>query len=107
MSTLPSRWEGIEDRVPDSLDDLRGPAEGTVALPLHLAWSGLREFDLANPRLRMSLYRTVITSGGWADAVAYLNAATLAADWPTLRRGLGPHYRRAWENKHMLLGEHG
>lgn len=104
MSALPSRWDGLEQRVPDSLADLRGPATGTVALPLHLAWSGLTEFDLASPPLRMTLYRTVITGGGRADAESYLNAALLVADWPVLRRGLGPSYRRAWEDKIVALG---
>lgn len=95
--TLPSRWEGVEDRVPDSLDDLHGPAEGTVALPLHLAWSGLREYNVSDPRLRMSMYRTVITGGGRSDAEAFLNAHHLAADWPLLRKGIGPSFRKAWE----------
>ncbi|GAA3115591.1 hypothetical protein GCM10010466_03320 [Planomonospora alba] len=104
MSTLPSRWQDVDRRVPDSLADLRGPATGLVALPLHLAWSGLTEFDLADPRLRMSLYRTVITGGGRADAEAYLNGELLRADWPVLRRGIGPAYRRAWEDKLSALG---
>ncbi|MER5648914.1 hypothetical protein [Streptosporangium sp. NPDC002524] len=104
MSTLPSRWDGVEQRVPESLADLRGPATGTVALPVHLGWSGLTEYDLVNPLLRMSLYRTVITGGGRSDAESYLNAELLVADWPTLRRGIGPSYRRAWETKIAALG---
>ncbi len=104
VSTLPSRWDGVEQRVPESLADLRGPATGTVALPVHLGWSGLTEFDLVNPLLRMSLYRTVITGGGRSDAESYLNAELLVADWPTLRRGIGPSYRRAWETKIAALG---
>ncbi|MEU9831181.1 hypothetical protein AB0D67_06515 [Streptosporangium sp. NPDC048047] len=104
MSGLPSRWEGVAHRVPDSLADLRGPATGVVSLPVHLAWSGLTEFDLGNRLLRMSLYRTVITGGGREDAEAYLNAGILLADWPLLRRGLGPSYRGAWEGKISALG---
>ncbi|GII01182.1 hypothetical protein [Planobispora takensis] len=104
MSTLPSRWEHVDRLIPDSLADLRGPGTGTVALPPHLAWSGQAEFDLANRRLRMSMYRTVITGGGRADAELYLNADILVADWPLLRRGLGPSYRRAWEDKISALG---
>ncbi|MBB2910015.1 hypothetical protein FHS43_001261 [Streptosporangium becharense] len=104
MSALPSRWDGVERRVPDSLDDLRGPAVGVVALPAHLCWSGLTAFDLTDRRLRMSLYRTIITGGGRTDAESYLNAGILVADWPTLRRGIGPSYRRAWESKIDLLG---
>ncbi|MEV4012920.1 hypothetical protein AB0J35_20675 [Nonomuraea angiospora] len=46
---LPSIYEGLEEKIPYSLDDLHGPAEGVVALPTHLAWSGLTEFDLSKP----------------------------------------------------------
>nr|WP_260408273.1 hypothetical protein [Planomonospora venezuelensis] len=99
-----SRWEDVGRRVPASLADLRGPATGKVALPPHLAWSGLTEFDLADRRLRMSLYRTVITGGGRADVELYLNADLLVADWPLLRRGLGRSYRKAWEDKISALG---
>ncbi|MFC4057512.1 hypothetical protein ACFOWE_04365 [Planomonospora corallina] len=104
MRTFPSRWQDVDRRVPDSLADLRGPAAGVVALPIHLAWSGLTEFDLADPRLRMSLYRTVITGGGRADAETYLNGELLRTDWPVLRRGIGSAYRRAWEGKLPALG---
>ncbi len=34
------------NRLPSSLDELTGPGHGTVELPLHVAWSGLRAFDL-------------------------------------------------------------
>ncbi|MBG0828420.1 hypothetical protein HS041_11650 [Planomonospora sp. ID67723] len=104
MSTLLSRWEDVGRRVPGSLADLRGPATGVVSLPPHLVWSGLTRFDLADLRLRMSMYRTVITGGGRADAERYLNADILVADWPLLRRGLGQSYRRAWEDRISALG---
>ncbi|MFI7697576.1 hypothetical protein [Nonomuraea sp. NPDC049480] len=102
---LPSIYEGLEEKVPDSLDDLHGPAEGVVALPLHLAWSGLTEFDLSKPGIRMEMYRTVITTGQRADYETYLNAGHLTADWLVLRRGLGPGYRHAWEKKLSLPRE--
>ncbi|MDP4504651.1 hypothetical protein [Nonomuraea turcica] len=99
---LPSWYEGLEDKIPDSLDDLQGPAEGVVALPQHLAWSGLTAFDLSKRGIRMEMYRTVITTGRRVDYEAYLNADHLVADWPVLRKGLGPGYRQAWENKLLL-----
>ncbi|MFI7126522.1 hypothetical protein ACIBQ1_12580 [Nonomuraea sp. NPDC050153] len=49
---LPSIHEGLEEKVPDSLADLHGPVDGVAALPPHLAWSGLTEFDLSNVKLR-------------------------------------------------------
>ncbi|MGI5283344.1 hypothetical protein ACQEVF_08425 [Nonomuraea polychroma] len=102
---LPSRYEGLEEKVPDSLDDLHGPAEGVVPLPPHLAWSGLTEFDLSKPGIRMEMYRTVITTGRRVDYELYLNADHLVADWPMLRKGLGPGYRHAWEKKLPLRRE--
>ncbi|TYB67203.1 hypothetical protein FXF51_15020 [Nonomuraea sp. PA05] len=96
---LPSFYEGLDEKVPESLGDLQGPADGVVALPPHLAWSGFTEFDLAKPMVRMEMYRTVITAGRRVDYEAYLNADHLVSDWPTLRRGLGPGYRHAWEKK--------
>lgn len=100
MTTLPSRYEGLEDKLPLSLDELHGPAEGVVPLPPRLAWSGLTEFDLADWRERLSLYRIIIT-GGWlpGDAREYLNADHLVSDWPMQRRFLGPQYREIWESR--------
>ncbi|MFI6738074.1 hypothetical protein ACIBI9_34560 [Nonomuraea sp. NPDC050451] len=102
---LPSIYEGLEEKVPDSLGDLHGPAEGVVALPMHLAWSGLTEFDLSKPGVRMEMYRTVITTGRRVDYETYLNADLLVGDWPVLRRGLGPGYRHVWEKKLSLPRE--
>lgn len=96
---LPSRWEGIEDRVPDSLDDLRGPADGTLTLPPELCWSGINRFDLGNYRHRLSAYRIVLTTGHRADAERLLHARHLVTDWRDQRRMLGPQYRRAWESR--------
>jgi hypothetical protein len=38
------------DRLPHKLDDLTGPAHGSVQLPLHIAWSGMTAFDLDRPK---------------------------------------------------------
>ncbi|MEU6784166.1 hypothetical protein ABZ912_33645 [Nonomuraea angiospora] len=102
---LPSIYEGLEEKVPDSLGDLHGPADGVVALPPHLAWSGLTEFDLSNFKLRLSMYKIVITAGQRADYEAYLNADHLVTDWPLLCKGLGRGYRQAWEKKLALAPE--
>ncbi|GAA4910068.1 hypothetical protein HD597_008306 [Nonomuraea thailandensis] len=102
---LPSRYEGLDEKIPGSLGDLRGPAEGVVPLPPHLVWSGMTEFDLAEPMIRMSMYRIVITTGCRTDYETYLNAGHLRGDWALLRRGLGPAYRHAWEKKLPLWRE--
>jgi hypothetical protein len=46
--------------VPDSLGELVGPASGVVELPVHLAWSGLRVYDLGDERQLRLLYKTAI-----------------------------------------------
>ena len=40
------RWSEYARRLPSSFDDLKGPAAGKVELPLHVAWSGRRVFDV-------------------------------------------------------------
>ena len=50
---LPSRWAGYERRVPSSLEDLRGQATGLVELPLHVAWSGRRVYDVGDDDQRL------------------------------------------------------
>ncbi|CAM5442983.1 transcriptional regulator [Streptomyces microflavus] len=84
-------------RVPATLAALAGPRHGTVSLPLHLAWSGLREFDLDQPRLRMSYYRIVLGEGMHDDLVEYLNRDLLVPMWPTLRTLISRDIRDVWE----------
>lgn len=50
--------EKFRRRLPKSLDELQGPAQGVVELPLHMAWSGMTSYDMAKPRQHMGLYRT-------------------------------------------------
>ncbi|WP_327232323.1 hypothetical protein [Streptomyces murinus] len=64
----PGRYAG---RLPDHLEDLAGPEHGVVALPLHIAWSGLRIYDLDRPRQRMGLCRTVLAEGQREDSPAF------------------------------------
>jgi hypothetical protein len=60
---LPSRWAGVPARLPSSLADLDGPAGGVVELPVDLAWSGDRAFDLADADERYLYFMTVLTAG--------------------------------------------
>ncbi|MCC3651134.1 hypothetical protein LIX60_06530 [Streptomyces sp. S07_1.15] len=36
--------EKFRRRLPESPDELRGPTEGVVELPLHMAWSGMTSY---------------------------------------------------------------
>ncbi|MGW1768438.1 hypothetical protein ACWCQL_30905 [Streptomyces sp. NPDC002073] len=98
---LRQRYTG---RLPGSLADLVGPSSGRVELPLHIAWSGLRAYDLDRPRQRMSLYRTVLAEGQHDDVAAYLNRDLLAAQWPVLRTLVSRHVRDVWEEAFPQLG---
>ena len=89
--------------VIDDLADLRGPAEGTVELPLRLFWSlPDHRFDLDEPDMRRWYYQTVLREASRAeDLTAFLDAATLVSLWPELYLPKG--VRRAWEEHHPAL----
>jgi hypothetical protein len=86
-------------RLPDRLDDLHGPWQGTVVLPVHLTWHQVREFDVARQRPRLLLYSIVISQGRRNDVARFLNAQRLREDWPQLRPLVSNRVRRACERK--------
>jgi hypothetical protein len=86
-------------RLPDQLADLHGPWEGTVVLPVHLTWHGLREFDVASTPQRLQLYSIVISQGRRSELARFLNARRLREDWPQLRQVVDTRTRRAVERK--------
>ncbi|MEV0225299.1 hypothetical protein [Streptomyces sp. NPDC050704] len=90
--------EKFRRRLPESLDELHGPTEGVVELPLHMAWSGLTSYDMGKPRQRMGLYRTVLHEGLRDDLPLYLNQDLLLQLWPVLRTLVGRTLRVVWEN---------
>nr|WP_245695512.1 hypothetical protein [Streptomyces antibioticus] len=85
-------------RLPESLDELRGPTQGIVELPLHLAWSGMTSYDLGKPRQRMGLYRTVLYEGLRDDLPRYLDSGVLLQLWPVLRTLVDRTVRAVWED---------
>jgi hypothetical protein len=93
---------GSAGRLPASLDELHGPEQGVIVLPRHLAWPGLREFDLSDDRLRRSLYGIVLTQGRRNDMARFVNARLLRADWPLLRISLDPKVRKSCERRLRL-----
>ncbi|MFF3396909.1 transcriptional regulator [Streptomyces sp. NPDC002659] len=102
MASTPSvselRRAKFARRLPTELPTLAGPAHGTVSLPVHLAWSGLTQFDLDQPRLRMSYYRIVLAEGMHDDLVHYLNRDLLISMWPVLRTLISRDIRAVWES---------
>ncbi|MGW3667829.1 hypothetical protein [Streptomyces sp. NPDC005141] len=90
--------EKFRRRLPESLDELRGPTRGVVELPLHVAWSGMTLYDMSKPRQRMGLYRTVLHEGLSEDLSRYLNQNLLLQMWPVLRTLVGRTVRTVWED---------
>ncbi|OPG02874.1 hypothetical protein B1R27_30810 [Streptomyces sp. GKU 895] len=101
-ASAPSAREVLRARyasqLPARLEELTGPTHGTVDLPLHVVWSGLSSFDLDRPRLRMSLYRTVLAEGLHDDLVVFLNKDLLIDQWPVLRTLVSRAIRDVWEH---------
>jgi len=89
--------------VAASLADLKGPAEGTVELPIWLFWSSPdHTFDLGKPYMLRSLYETVLAEASRPeDLAAYLDGDTLVAVWPDLYLPKG--VRQAWEDRYPNL----
>lgn len=89
--------------VPDTLDDLRGPADGVVELPVRLYWSaGSRRFDLSSPDDAADYCESVLdAASSRSDLVRYLNAGLLIGVWPLL--GLSRAKRAAWEDRFPVL----
>ena len=82
--------------VPSSLESLRGPAKGTVTLPLHLWWAPGPAFDLTDRSDLLTAYRAIVRDGRTVDQEELLNARLLVAVWPELR--LPVRCRKAWED---------
>ncbi|MEH0514935.1 hypothetical protein QA942_35305 [Streptomyces sp. B21-106] len=90
--------EKFRRRLPESLDELHGPTQGVVDLPLHMAWSGMTSYDLGKPRQRTGLYRTVLHEGLRDDLPRCLNQDLLFQLWPVLRILVGRTVRAVWED---------
>ena len=97
--SLTAAITGPGRRLPDRLEDLHGPWQGVVVLPVHLTWHELREFDVARQKPRLLLYSIVISQGRRNDVARFLNAQRLREDWPQLRPLVSARMRRALERK--------
>ena len=78
LADLLSGRLGHRGRLPDRLEELRGPARGVIVLPRHLSWPGMREFDVTDDATRRSMYGIVLTQGQRNDVKRFLNADAAA-----------------------------
>ncbi|MEV0396210.1 hypothetical protein [Polymorphospora rubra] len=84
--------------VADSLDDLRGPTKGRIALPHHLDWSGDPGYDLDRPARLATMYKTVLNEASSVeDLHTWIDRQLLIQLWPQL--WLPPRLRQLWERK--------
>jgi hypothetical protein len=104
LADLLSGRIGLAGRLPQRIDDLRGPAQGIIMLPRHLSWPGIREFDVTDDTARRSMYGILLTQGRRNDIARFLNAELLRRDWPLLRDSLDPKLRRCCERQLALRG---
>lgn len=87
--------------VPDSLEALMGPSEGTLALPHHVYWGPEYVFDLANDSDRIEAYQAVVREGRAEDMTRLLNGRILRALWPEMV--IPVRLRRLWESRFPTL----
>ena len=92
---LRTGFTGQAGRLPDRLEDLHGPWQGIVVLPVHLTWHGLREFDVADAAGRLLLYTIVLSQGKRNDIARFVHPRLLSEDWPELQALLTPRVRNA------------
>jgi hypothetical protein len=104
LAELLSGRGGLAGRLPQRLEELRGPTQGVVVLPRHLSWPGMREFDVTDDSIRRSMYGIVLTQGRRNDVARFLNARLLTEDWPLIRISLEPRLRRWCERRLQLPG---
>lgn len=84
--------------VPDSLDELTGPATGEVRLPTRLDWSTSRGYRLDDRADAQLLYERVIREALRRDDLReFLNRDLLLSLWPTLF--LPRRIRALWEKR--------
>jgi hypothetical protein len=71
--------------IVDSLDQLRGPARGTVELSHSVLWAPVGGLvDLDRPGVLRMAYRAVLNEGTVEDLVRVINPDVLIAVWPEL-----------------------
>jgi hypothetical protein len=91
-------------RLPERIEDLRGPTRGVIVLPRHLALPGMRECDVTDDATRQSMYGIVLTLGQRNDVARFLNPELLRQDWPLIAGALDRSLRWTCERR-FALGE--
>ncbi|WP_136314198.1 transcriptional regulator [Actinomyces procaprae] len=84
--------------VPDSLDELRGPATGPVQLPAGVRWvSGDRTYDVGREYTGRLVYQAVLAEGLVDEQRRFLNRGRTIELWPVLN--LDKRIVQLWEGR--------
>ncbi len=89
--------------APQSLDELHGPAHGTIELPHAVHWGPERIVNLDSAGGILKAYEAVLQEGTVDDQVAILNRDRLLEVWPEL--ALPARVRIQWESRFPELAE--
>lgn len=92
------------ERLPERIEELRGPAKGVIVLPRHLALPGMRECDVTDDNVRRNMYGIVLTQGQRNDVARFVHPALLQQDWPLLKDALDPKLAGYCERRFSLNG---
>jgi hypothetical protein len=102
IADLVPRRLALGGRLPNRIEDLRGPVKGVILLPRNLSWPGMRECDVSDDRGRRSLYGMLLAQGHRNDIARFVNGNLLRQDWPLLRKSLEPRLARRCERRFGL-----
>lgn len=83
--------------LPVRLDELHGPSNGRMELPLNVYSGPAYTFDLANESDVVEAYQATLREGCVVDQTELLNRDLLMAVWPELM--LPVRVRDLWENR--------
>lgn len=83
--------------TPTSLNALRGPAVGTLEMPITVHWGSKHVYDLSDPDDRVFAYQQIVREGTATDQEALLDARLLRQVWPELM--LPERCQHLWESR--------
>ncbi|HHY98212.1 MAG TPA: hypothetical protein GX509_05695 [Firmicutes bacterium] len=69
---------------------------GKIRLPLHVKWSGPREYDLSDPRDKLRVYEIILREGRAEDIRRFIEPDEVLRLWNELV--LPDHVRAAWSD---------
>jgi hypothetical protein len=83
--------------APDQLEQLQGPRNGPLDVPINVYWGPRHTFDLDNESDVIQAYQAALREGRVIDQEKLLNQALLVEIWPELM--LPVRVRELWEGR--------